>query len=216
MGIVSWRATWLKASVCSWELNTFMSTLLKNIVWTKKHFLQCLFVGEPSSPSYCFAPYQKEKKSYPFILPFLCSYSSLFLECLFFLSPFSPFPQNALSWWKAVKYMLPSRLPSHSICVMDSPPTLSGRMSVPSVCSFLISLTSVPDNTVCGCLPAPFEFWLQGPCFVQKFGWMDGGTNERMDEQTWNVDSLELVRVYFSDKWWSTWALTCRMMVVSG
>lgn len=98
--IVPWRATWLRASACSWELKTFMNMLLKTL------FEQKNISYNPFSPGYCSAQHQKGSRSYPFISPFLCSYSFLVLECLVCLSPHCPFPLNTMSGWKAVSICL--------------------------------------------------------------------------------------------------------------
>ena len=53
----------------------------------------------------------------------------------------------------------------------------------PSHLFFVIPLTSVCDNFVCGYLPAPLRIlWLQGPCLVQAFGWMDERMNKWMNK----------------------------------
>lgn len=200
MWIVSWRATYLKARVCSCELKTFMNALLKKYCSNKKSISY-----NPSSPSFCFALYQEENKSCPFILPFLCSRSSFFLECLFFLS--FPFPQKHFVLMESCNYMLPS----HFTCFMESPPTISGGISFPSICSFLIPLSSVCDNPVCGCLPAPPENSLPAGTLSCSGVWINGWRNEWANEWT-NLKCgfvgifllllLGLIRVYLSEKRW--------------
>lgn len=118
-----WQKATVRARRCArhlircWELKM----PLKNMFEQKR-----IFITSPPLVT-AFPHTRKWNKSYPFMLPFLCSCSSPFLERLFSTPPTLPQKENtphSILMESCEYYTLPSRLSSHWTCPMDPPPTL--------------------------------------------------------------------------------------------